>query len=226
MDYLDMEDMQSSKREDEFIRAYNALCAEVEGREDDSSEHYWHGKENGMTAEEFFKINSEGAELKIPSALCDMGYCYEFGIGVEQDDIKALEYYKKSAECGDAAGMQSLGWCCAKGIGTKADAKKAFECFENSANHGDGVAMNNLGDCYLNGFGTTANKKTAFDLYVKSAYFGYIGAVKNIRYCLENGVGTDKDKESAKELLKIGSKDHAQDAMKVLKKLYEDHGIM
>ena len=223
MEDLLMDGSQSSKREDEFIRAYNALCSDDK---DDSEEHFWHGKDKGMKADEFFEINNDGAQMNIPSALCDLGYCYEYAIGTEKDLQKAFDAYKRAADIEDAVGLESIGRFYENGIVVEKDLEKAFSLYEKSAHRGDGVGMFRLANCYLNGIGTKTNEETAFDLYIKSAYFGYIGAVEKIKYCLKKGIGVKRDKEKANELDKIVSQNCAVDAMNVLKELYKEHGIM
>ena len=40
----------------------------------------------------------------------NLGYCYEFGIGVEKNEVKAFEYYKKSADQGYLDAQLILGY--------------------------------------------------------------------------------------------------------------------
>ena len=66
------------------------------------------------------------------NALYQLGCCYHCGKGVEKDEIKAFEYYKKSAEKGSLNAQFQLGYFYSKGIGTEIDKVKAFELYKIS----------------------------------------------------------------------------------------------
>lgn len=52
-----------------------------------------------------------------------LGYCYEHGIGVQQDLTMAFETYSLSADAGNFIAQQTLSRLYAQGIGTAPDAK-------------------------------------------------------------------------------------------------------
>ena len=54
-----------------------------------------------------------------------LGWCYKCGKGVEKDDAQAYEWYRKSAEAGDAVGMGFLGLCYEHGTGVEKDEAQA-----------------------------------------------------------------------------------------------------
>ncbi|RIB06130.1 hypothetical protein C2G38_2217899 [Gigaspora rosea] len=47
----------------------------------------------------------------------EIGYEHRCGIGAEKDEHKAFIYYQKSAEIGDAMGINNAGQCYLPGIG-------------------------------------------------------------------------------------------------------------
>ena len=51
------------------------------------------------------------------------------GTGVEKDEQKAVEWYKKAAEQGYANAQSNLGWCYESGIGVGKDEQKAVEWY-------------------------------------------------------------------------------------------------
>jgi uncharacterized protein len=61
------------------------------------------------------------------TALCNLGYCYEQGRGVTQDEDLAVEYYRKAAEMGYAPAQSSLAACFLDGRGTKSNVKDGFQ---------------------------------------------------------------------------------------------------
>ncbi|KAF0397565.1 sel1 repeat family protein [Gigaspora margarita] len=66
-------------------------------------------------------------------AMCNVGNCYRYGTGVEKDEKKAFEYYKKSAEIGHADGMYSVGEFYQQGIVVEKNVDIAFEWYLKSA---------------------------------------------------------------------------------------------
>ena len=59
------------------------------------------------TAAKWYKKAIE-TNPNLGSAYCNLGYCYEFGYGVEKDYNKALELYEKSANLGNETGKNNL----------------------------------------------------------------------------------------------------------------------
>src|SRR5688572_32188909 len=62
-----------------------------------------------------------------------IGEYYELGNGIEKDEFKAFEYYKKSAENGYIEAKFYLGYCYVNGIGTEINKEKGFELFNEAA---------------------------------------------------------------------------------------------
>ncbi|SNT70785.1 zinc-dependent peptidase [Psychrobacter sp. LV10R520-6] len=66
---------------------------------------------------------------------------YEKGIGVQQDNAKAFEWYLKSANQGNAQAQSNLGAMYDQGIGVQQDYAEAFEWYTRSASQGDARAQ-------------------------------------------------------------------------------------
>jgi len=130
---------------------------------------------------------------------CEIGYCYEYGIGTIQSDKKAFDWYMKSAMGGNAKGQCSLAWCYQQGIGVDKDDVKSFEWYLKSAKGGNINGQCNLAYCYENGIGTEKDEVKAFEWYEKSAQGGNIFGQNSLGYCYEMGVGTSKDPVKAIE---------------------------
>ena len=60
-----------------------------------------------------------------PDAQDQLGDCYKYGLGMERDYEKAVEWYKKAADQGNAAAQRSLGYCYNYGHGVAQDLEKA-----------------------------------------------------------------------------------------------------
>lgn len=97
--------------------------------------------------DEAAKCFQKAVDLNYNEALEDLGWCYQFGNGVEKDGAKAFELYSLSASKTDSAKCRyRLGDCYNFGIGVKADKKKAIfyyrEAIQRYPKYGD--ALNNL----------------------------------------------------------------------------------
>lgn len=73
---------------------------------------------------------------------------YYIGLGVEQDDLKAIELYKKACDGGYAIGCANLGFINYNGIGVTQDDHKAVKFYTKACNSGNVFACRNLGVIY------------------------------------------------------------------------------
>ena len=73
-----------------------------------------------------------------------LGNQYYYGEGVELDIEKAVYWYTKAAENGNAEGQCLLGYCYREGIGVDKDVDRAIELFTKSAAQGFAMAKENL----------------------------------------------------------------------------------
>ena len=69
---------------------------------------------------------------------------YDLGYGIEQDKTKAVEWYRKAAEQGNAISQANLGRMYENGYGIEQDKTKAVEWYRKAAEQGNERAKNNL----------------------------------------------------------------------------------
>src|SRR5436189_223327 len=81
-------------------------------------------------------INQKAADLGYLHGICNLGYCYESGIGTYVNRKKAFELFQKVADLGYLRGKNDLGRCYKEGIGTDINMQKAFELFQKAADLG------------------------------------------------------------------------------------------
>ena len=151
---------------------------------------YMEKRENNTFA---FKYYFEAAEQGYVNAESKVGYCYENGIGVEKDVVKAFKWYSKAATQGYAQGECKVGYCYENGIGVKKDVIRAFDWYSKAAAQGYAQGECNVGNCYENGIGVKKDVVKAFDWYSKAAAQGYAQGECRVGYCYENGIGVEKD---------------------------------
>ena len=68
--------------------------------------------------------------------MCNLGFCYYQGIGVEENDEEAVKWFAKAAERGQPRALFLLGECYEEGNGVKADLNKAKEYYQRAADRG------------------------------------------------------------------------------------------
>ena len=121
---------------------------------------------------------------------------YANGIGVPNDDAKAVEWYQKSAAQGDAAAQFYLGLMYADGRGVPNDDAKAVEWWQKCAAQGVACAQSKLGWMYGEGRGVPKDEAKAY------AWFN-IAAVNNDSDAI-------KSREKLEKTMTLEQKDAAQ----------------
>ena len=131
--------------------------------------------QQGLTAYEqsdyqtAFKLWLPMAEQGYAQAQGGLGMMYERGLGVKQDDFKAVNWYRKAAEQGDADAQLNLGAMYAIGHGVKQDGVEAVKWFRKAAEQGNAKAQNGLGMMYDGGLGgVQVNKSLAKEWFGKA----------------------------------------------------------
>lgn len=87
-----------------------------------------------------------------PQAQNMLGALYAQGWGVEQDFVKAREWYEKAAAGGSPRAYFNLARMYALGNGVEKDCDKAVELWRTPAEQGDPVAQVNVASLYMEGF--------------------------------------------------------------------------
>lgn len=120
-----------------------------------------------------------------------VGLSYDKGKGVTEDDVKAVEWYRKSASQGYAKALYQLGKCYKDGEGVAKDEKKAVELFLKAAKQDNADAQYQLAKCYLKGQGVPKDEAKAKTWLKK--------AVKNEKDGQEIREKIDQDAKEGKE---------------------------
>ena len=151
-----------------------------------------------------------------------LAWMYSNGIGVEKDEEKAFEWYKKSTKLNYAPAQFALAWIYFNGIGVEKDEEKAFEWYEKSAKLNFAPAQFALAGMYLNGIGVEKDEEKAFEWYEKSAKLNYAPAQLNLAEMYSNGVGVEKDEEKAFEWCEKSAKLNYVPAQLALAEMYSN----
>ena len=88
---------------------------------------------------------SRAAEQGSSWAQAEIGLLYTHGgDGLPQDYGKAIEYFRKSADEGNADALYDLGWVYEAGLGVPQDRQQAIEWYSKAAGRGQKQALNRL----------------------------------------------------------------------------------
>ena len=123
----------------------------------------------GDLAESMRAYRAAAEEWNSADAQYELGDCYYFGVGVEQNLEEAVKWYTKSAEQGNASAQTNLGDAYTFGEGVDADRAEAVRWYLKAAKQGDARAQYALGDCYYFGGGIEQNLEEAVKWYTESA---------------------------------------------------------
>ena len=145
-----------------------------------------------------------------------VGDCYFAGLGVEKDEAKAREYYKKAA-----AEITDANWLCNlanAAVNAKSpNDTKGFIYYSRAAELGSSLAESNLGWCYRYGRGVKQSDAKAVEWWEKAAAKGSAYSQDNLGVMYYNGWGVAKDTAKGIELWKQAAQkgdSHAQEALK------------
>ena len=95
----------------------------------------------------------QSAEQGDAAAQYYLGFSYDYGLGVPQDDAQALTWYRIAADQGHAAAGYNLGVMYANGEGVAQDFTEAVAWYRKAAEQGHVAAGYNLGVMYAKGEG-------------------------------------------------------------------------
>lgn len=147
----------------------------------------------GATTWSTFDELKAAAEKNDAKAMYALGWAYDEGSGVLENDRTANKWYKKSLE-----GLLAL------------------------ANKGDVDAMLAVGDLYEEGDGIPKNKKTAAEWFQKAADAGSAEGLYQLAEAYEDGDGVPRDKAKARELYKKAIEKGHRKAAKELADMDDD----
>lgn len=122
------------------------------------------------------------------------------GNGVEKDDVKAFETWKKLADLSDAFGQLKTGGCYKKGMGVSQDIQKAKGYYKKSADKGNEYAMYELATMYIDDH----RFNEAIQLLEKSAMKGFNVAYHCLGDMYYNGKGVAQSYERAYDYFNKG----------------------
>jgi|GEM_PF-2131981 len=156
-----------------------------------------------------FKLFEASAKQGFTPSIYECGRCYEFGIGVERDMSKALEYYEKAAAADFLSAFIAAAYINLQ-LDTPESNKKAFELLKKGDAAYVPECSYNLALLYSDGKGTDKDEVKALEYFKKSASMGipqarlriakyYLGQgdeTPGLRWLGEAALGDDQEAKS------------------------------
>ena len=128
------------------------------------------------------------------------------------DVERAVSYFKKSAEFGNAKAQRMLGDCYFWGEGIREDKREAVKWYLLAAGQGDAEAQRILGDCYSWGEGIREDKSEAVKWYRLAAEQGDAEAQRILGACYYFGTGIREDKQEAVKWYRLAAEQKNSEA--------------
>ena len=129
---------------------------------------------------EIFRLYELAANKGDNYALCNVGYCYEKGIGVVQNYNKSIECYKKAAENGEERGTYQLALLYYYGNGYTKNVSKAMELLKTIPNFYLSQYM--IGEIYYFDYKKYEDSIKYFLKYIEIVEQKNIGSQEKSRY--------------------------------------------
>ncbi|XP_049393811.1 ERAD-associated E3 ubiquitin-protein ligase component HRD3A [Solanum stenotomum] len=144
--------------------------------------------------DEDFQILEYQAQKGNAGAMYKIGIFYYFGLrGVRRDHTKALTWFLKAVEKGEARSMELLGEIYARGAGVERNFTKALEWLTLASKQQLFSAYNGLGYLYVKGYGVEKNYTKAKEYFEKAADNEEAGGFYNLGVMYLKGIGVKRD---------------------------------
>ena len=145
-----------------------------------------------------------------------LGFMYERGMYVEQDYVKAREWYNKSIKSGSAKAIAQLGFLYERGMGLTKDLDKAIFLYNDAIAKGSPYANSKLAYLYQTAQGVERDYEKSYQLYKKASHAGSPFALARIGHFYQRGIVVDKDLPKAIEFYEKAAKSKQPLAMALL----------
>ena len=119
------------------------------------------------------------AEQGYANAQYNLGFMYDTGDGVPEDDAEAVRWWRLAADQGLASAQYNLGFMYDTGDGVPEDYAEAVRLYRLAAEQGNAKAQNNLGRMYALGEGIPEDDMLAYMWYNLAAAQGNENAPGN-----------------------------------------------
>ena len=161
--------------------------------------------------------------LDDPRKVREIGDLYANGSGVEKDELRAAQWYRKAERLEKLSELNSMGEQYLAGSGVGQDYAKAIYYFRKAGFSGNADGINNLGNMYAEGLGVEQDYKRAMAFYFIAANMnGHAEAAYSLGRLYGYGLGVAQDYMRAREWYLKAAGSGQREAMLELAKIYRE----
>ena len=128
-----------------------------------------------------------------PFAQRNIGHLYRLGLGVPQDFVVALSWYRRAAKQGLVGAQANLANMMLRGQGIDHDPKGAASWFHRAASAGHAISQFNIGQMYRKGLAVPKNKGLALGWFHLAADVGHKRSIELVAIMSAEGVEPASD---------------------------------
>lgn len=171
--------------------------------------------EGGATANLTLAVVQADADRGDAEAMSTLGWMYETGTGVAEDDAKAASLYRAAIAQGDGFGQWRMGVMIDEGAAS-GTSEQAVALFRQAAAQKSPGAMASLGVMYATGRGVERDYDAAMRYYQAAARMGSVHGIEGIGVLYANGQGVARDMDEALAYWMVAAAAGDEDAMALL----------
>jgi TPR repeat protein len=145
-----------------------------------------------------------------------------YGVGIPNDDVEAVKWFRLAAAQGDATAQKNLGWMYFYGAGVPENAVEAVSWFRLSAVSGNRDGEFALAVMYDEGAGIGEDDAQAINWYTLAAKQGQIGAQLQLGVMYAAGEGVVEDDVVAVKWYRAAAMQGVPAAQLMLGRMYRD----
>lgn len=159
-------------------------------------------------------VQAEAAQGRA-DAISTLGWMYETGKGVAEDDARAATLYRTAIAQGDSFGQWRMGVMIDEGAAS-GTSEQAVALFRQAAAQKSPGAMASLGVMYATGRGVERDYDAAMRYYQAAARMGSAHGIEGIGVLYANGQGVARDMDEALAHWMVAAAAGDEDAMALL----------
>ena len=148
------------------------------------------------TAVELYR---KGAARNDAAAKFKLGWCYQFGFGVDKDTILCVKYLREAVDGGSGEAMGELGFLKLHGKIIPTDLSGAHRLLKKAEKMDVFLSKKSLAVCYDKGIGEDRDLVKAFQMYRECFDNGFLPAAQ-LAYCYDTGKGVERDPRKGAEV--------------------------
>lgn len=130
----------------------------------------------------------------------NLGLCFQFACGTEQDYVEAASWFRRAAEGGSPTAQFNLGGFYLEGKGLEKDIAQAIAWYTRAAEQRHDLSLIQLGSMYRWGEVVEANHHRALVLFLIAYGRGSLRAANHLALMFKKGLGVARDDSRAYEL--------------------------